>query len=64
MYILSLVLYSLQFIYFLKKAHKRRGITECPKIYRKSVHHLLKYRILVYSLTDVVQIRGKFWDTQ
>ena len=30
--------------------------TECPKSYRKSVLHLLKYRFPVYL--------GKFWDTQ
>ena len=36
---------------------------ECPKIYRKSVLHLLKYTANLYC-TDVVQICGKFWDTQ
>ena len=37
--------------------------TECPKIYRKSVLHLLKYN-LCCTLSDAVQICGKFWDTQ
>ena len=38
-------------------------LTECPKIYRKSVLHLLKYRFAVY-LSIAVQICGKFSDTQ
>ena len=34
--------------------------TECPKIYRKSVLHLLNFRFTA----DEVQICGKLWDTQ
>ena len=34
--------------------------TECPKSYRKSVLHLLKYRFEVY-LVDAAQICGNFW---
>ena len=36
--------------------------TECPKIFRKSVLHLLKYSNLY--LADAVQSCGKYWDTQ
>jgi len=39
------------------------GNTECPKIYRKSVLHMIKYRFAVY-LSRSVQICGKFLDTQ
>ena len=41
-------------------------ITECPKIYRKSVLHLLRYRLAVYlslCTTDMRKIL-KFWDRQ
>ena len=38
-------------------------LTECPKIYRKSVLHLLKYTTNLYN-TNAVQICGKFWETQ
>ena len=37
-------------------------VIECPKIYRKSVQHLLKYTANLYA--DAVQICVKFWDTQ
>ena len=40
-----------------------RTCTECPKIYRKSVLHLLKYTTN-FTKADAVQICGKFWDTQ
>ena len=36
--------------------------TECPKIYRKSVRHLLKYRFAVY-LNRCSTYCGKFGDT-
>ena len=40
-----------------------RRITECPKIYRKSV--LLCLSITqIYTEADAVHICGKFWDTQ
>ena len=42
-------------------AHK---LIECPKIYRKYVLHLLKYRFAVYLSRYTVQICGTFWDTQ
>ena len=39
------------------------GHTECPKIYRKSVLHLLNYGFAV-SLCRCIKNFGKFWDTQ
>ena len=37
-------------------------ITECTKIYRKSILHLVKYRFAVYLSTCSTDLR--FWDTQ
>ena len=37
--------------------------TKCPKIYRKSVQHLLKYTAIIY-ISSCSTISGEFWDTQ
>ena len=37
-------------------------LTKCPKIYRKSVLHMLRYTANLYA--GAVQICKKFWDTQ
>ena len=56
----QLVVLHLQLnIYTKNNRWTTHAYTECPKIYRKSVLHLLKYKFVA----DAVHICGKFWDT-
>ena len=50
------------FVFLFTIGNRNRFNTECPKIYRKSVLDLHKYRFAVFMIKQMHN--NKFWDTQ